>query len=399
MSVSVFRYEAVNRSGSTVRGQVSALDEREAYRQLAAGGLTPTRLSPARQLAAGFGGARARPRDVAAFTRELAVLLEAKIPLSHGLSSIAESEENAAMRGVVLDLASRVQAGESLGAAFARHRLMFGDVYVETVRSAEHTGELGAIVAHLAVMLEKQAELRQQLVRAVTYPIIVLTVVALALTVILVFVVPKFSQTFASSELELPLATKLVQGLSGVLRGYWYAVVGGVVGVVGGLSWGWRDARARPVMERALLRVPVIKRVLIATAVARFARVLGVSAGAGLELTEALPVAGGATGRPVFAAECRAMASRMSSGDDLATVLAGSAYLPAFARRMLAAGTDRHEVTRSCEVVARHYERESEHLTSSVGQAIEPVLTVCLAVIVLVVALAVFLPMWQMVKM
>lgn len=399
MSVSVFRYEAVNRSGSTVRGQVSALDEREAYRQLAAGGLTPTRLSPARQLAAGFGGARARPRDVAAFTRELAVLLEAKIPLSHGLSSIAESEENAAMRGVVLDLASRVQAGESLGAAFARHRLMFGDVYVETVRSAEHTGELGAIVAHLAVMLEKQAELRQQLVRAVTYPIIVLTVVALALTVILVFVVPKFSQTFASSELELPLATKLVQGLSGVLRGSWYAVVGGVVGVVGGLSWGWRDARARPVMERALLRVPVIKRVLIATAVARFARVLGVSAGAGLELTEALPVAGGATGRPVFAAECRAMASRMSSGDDLATVLAGSAYLPAFARRMLAAGTDRHEVTRSCEVVARHYERESEHLTSSVGQAIEPVLTVCLAVIVLVVALAVFLPMWQMVKM
>lgn len=399
MSLVTYRYTAVNPSGGTARGTVTAADEREAYRQLAAGGLTPTRLAPAREQVAVFSRSHARPRDVAAFTRELAVLLEARIPIAHGLSSIAESEDNQAMRAVILDLASRVQAGESLGNAFARHRQMFGDVYIETIRAAERTGEIDAIVGHLAIMLERQAELRQQLVRAVTYPIIVLSVVALALAVILVFVVPRFSQTFASSELELPLATKLVQGLSGFVRAYWYIVLGVIGGTVGGLWWGWRNPKARPVLERALMRVPIIRGVLVATAVARFARVLGVSAGAGLELTEALPVAGGATGRPVFAAQCRAMAARLATGDELAAVLATTDYLPPFARRMLAAGQDKREVTRSCEVVARHYEREADHLTASVGSAIEPLLTVCLSVIVLVVALAVFLPMWQMVKM
>jgi type II secretory pathway component PulF len=179
---------------------------------------------------------------------------------------------------------------------------------------------------------------------------------------------------------------------------YWYLYANVVVGVITTIALMWRNAGGRLTLEGVLLRVPYISRIITSVTTARFARVLGISLSSGLDVTEAIEIAGRSTGRPVFVNECAAMASRLRQGDRLADVLQSTRYLPAFARRMLGAGKDASEVSGACDIVSRHYDREATDLTRNINTIVEPMMTVALAGIVLLVALSVFLPMWQMAR-
>jgi MSHA biogenesis protein MshG len=231
-----------------------------------------------------------------------------------------------------------------------------------------------------------------------TYPVIVLCMIAAALSVIIGFVVPKFARTFSASGGKLPLATRVVQGLGENVNQYWWAYAGVAAGAIVGWILAWRHPKGRLVLENFLTRVPYIGRVLVAHTSARFARVMGIGLASGLDVIDSMQVAGQATGRPVFAQDCSNMTMRLRSGERLADVLAVTRYLPPFARRMIGAGKDSKEVSRACDIVARHYDREAGNLTKNINTIVEPIMTVGLAVIVLVVALAVFLPMWQMAR-
>jgi type II secretory pathway component PulF len=190
----------------------------------------------------------------------------------------------------------------------------------------------------------------------------------------------------------------VVQGLGDNVNQYWWAYVGVIVGGIIAWIMAWRDVKGRLVLEGFMLRVPYIGRVLVTHAAARFARVMGIGLASGLDVIDSMQVAGHATGRPAFAHDCDSMAQRLRQGDRLADVLMTTKYLPPFARRMIGAGKDSKEVSRACDIVARHYDRESSNLTKNINTIVEPIMTVGLAAIVLVVALAVFLPMWQMAK-
>ncbi len=399
MSENVYRYTAVDGSGSRRRGVIRATGEQDAYRRLASMGLTPFSVRPARERTSLLRYRGATLTDIAALTRELSVLVEAKIPIEDGLSSIAESEKRPAQREMIRDVAARIQAGASISEAIDQHRQTFGEVYVETMRAAERSGSLASVTSHLADMLERQVELRQQLKRALAYPVIVVGVVALAVSVIIVFVVPRFAETFASSDVKLPLTTRAIQAIAASVRAHWWAYLGTIVGVALACAAAWRTDGGRAFFERAFRFVPFVEKVLVAVTTARFARVFGIALGSGLGVTEAMEMGGRATGRPLFALECNQIAERLRGGASLKESIEVATYLPSFARRMISAGKDSAELSRSCGVVAKHYEREAEHLTKGVSQVIEPLLTVALAVIVLVIALSVFLPMWQMVKL
>ncbi len=398
MSESVFRYVAVDCAGTRRRGVVRASGEQEAYRRIASMGLTPFSLRPARERTPLLRYRGTTLTDIAALTRELSVLIEARIPIEEGLSSIAESEKRPAQREMIRDVAARILAGATISEAIDRHRRTFGEVYVETVRAAERSGSLISVTSHLADMLERQVELRQQLKRALAYPIIVVGVVALAVSVIIVFVVPRFAETFASSDVQLPLTTRAIQALAASVRSHWWAYLGTIVGTIVACMAAWKTEGGRVFFERAFRIVPFVEKTLVAVTTARFARVFGIALGSGLGVTESIEMGGRATGRPLFAQECNTIADRLRGGEPLKDAIEAGTYLPSFARRMISAGKDSAELSRSCGVVAKHYEREAEHLTKGVGQVIEPLLTVALAVIVLVIALSVFLPMWQMVK-
>lgn len=399
MSLSAFRYRALESSGKIASGIIRATDEQDAYRRLAAAGLTPTKFSPVKERKPLFSGQRVSSADVADLTRELNVLVEARIPLVRGLASIAEHGDKPAVTALVRDLAAQIEAGEPFTQALSKHTDVFGDVYIETVRAAEKSGNLTGVMGHLAELLERQIETRRQLRRALSYPVIVLCVVAGALAIILGWVVPKFGATFASQGVKLPAITRFVQALGASIANYWWIYAGVLAAAIASIAFAWKTPSGRQWLELFLIRIPYVGRLIIAVTAARFARIISISLDAGLDLIESIQIAGKSTGRPVFIQQCNEISDALRRGEDLRTALGETPYLPSFARRMLQAGKDSKEMAGTCNVVARHYERESSHLTANFNSVLEPLLTVFLAVIVLVVALSVLLPMWQMVRL
>jgi MSHA biogenesis protein MshG len=283
--------------------------------------------------------------------------------------------------------------------ALEKYRETFGDVYIETVRAAERSGSLVAVMAHLAELLERQMETQQQLKRAMTYPAIVLSVIFIAVTVIIVFVVPKFAAIFESQGAQLPITTRVVQAIGDSVRAYWYLYCGVLIGALVTLVAMWKSTGGRLMLETFMTKIPYVGRVIVSVTTGRFARVLCIGLQSGLDVIEALQMGGRATARPVFVNECEAMVERLRQGENLPDVLRATRYLPSFARRMIGAGKDASDLARSCDVVARHYDREASHLTKNVSTVIEPIMTVAMAGIVLLVALSVFLPMWGMVRL
>jgi len=399
MSTAVtFQYRATDGRGRDRKGRINAANEAEAVRVLHRAGLDVSELREAGASGSLFGWrAKVTHASVAGLTRELSVLLEAGIPLGRGLAAIAENETNEELRGIVRRVAGAVEAGQPLTEALGAHRNAFSDTFIETIRAAEKSGELKRSMDHLADLLERQLEIQQNLRRAMTYPLIVMGVVMLAIGVIVVFVVPRFAATFASQGIELPLATVVIRAFGESIRAYWYAYIGGLVTAYF-LFRAWiGSSGGRLVFERLLLRTPYIRRIIEATSAARFARVLGVSLGAGVEMADAVEMAGRATGRPLFVRETRRMASGLRTGESIGSVLSSNPLLPGFARRMLGAGKDSAELSKACAIIARHYDRSSDNLTSNVNTIIEPLLTVVMAGVVLLIALSVFLPMWQVI--
>lgn len=398
MMPATFRYRALAADGQRRRGTVQAADRQDAFRRVSALGLTPLRVDPVAASGPAFSFQRVTSTDIADLSRELSVLVEARIPLAKGLGSIAEHEPKPGLRDMVRDIAARIESGMALSAALQHYREQFGDVYIETVRAAEKSGNLPVVMAHLADMLDRQIEARQQLRRALTYPAIVVTVVALAVSVIVVFVVPKFASTFGAQGVKMPVITRVIQTFGEFTRANWAVLCAGAAAATFGLRAYARTEAGRLTFEKLVVRLPYVGRIAIAAATSQFARVVSIGLSSGLDVIESVEIGGRSTGRRVFGAESAALAERLRRGDELGDAVRASPLLPGFARRMMCAGRDSVELSRSCDIVARHYEREAGHLTKNVNTVIEPLLTVVLAVIVLGVALSVFLPMWQIVK-
>jgi type II secretory pathway component PulF len=398
MSVSTYAYTALDAAGNRTRGQVRAGDEHEAYGKLSSQGMTPIEVREVAVREARAFGSKIKTQDIVNLTRELAVLVEAKIPLDRGLASIAEQEPNPQLAAMLRDIGGMIEAGQPMTEALTKYKKHFGEVYIETVRAAEKSGNLQSVMSLLAEMLEKQVETRQQMIRALSYPVIVICMVMAALSVIVGFVVPKFAKTFQTQGVKLPLATRIVQGVGMSVEQYWWAYLAVLVGSIVTLVMMWRNERGRLTLELLLLRIPYVGEIITSVCVGRFSRVLAISLGSGLDIIESLGVAARSTGRPVFVIEADEMCEKLRSGDRLADLVKKSRYLPPFAQRMLGAGKDSSEVSRTCDIVARHYERNSSHLTKNINTIVEPIITVGLAAIVLTVALSVFLPMWQMAR-
>ena len=394
MSAITFEYAAVTANGQTQRGTTAAATRGEAYRAISRMGLTPVSISAKRSRRAA--GGKAKARDVADFTNQLAVLLSSKIPLAEGLRSIAAQEAGAAMTPIIDDVARRVEAGERVADALAAHDGVFGNVYIRTVRAAEESGNLPGMLEYLATMLEHQQATRQQIRGALMYPACVTGVLALAVTFMLLFVVPKFGSLFEARGVELPVFTKALLGVSGSINTYWWIYVPAIVGVV----WAVRRFRStesgRVAIDAAMHRVPYVGKVLRSMGVGRFARVMGVCLGSGLSLIEAIRLAGEASGRPLMHADAERMAEQVRVGGQLGEVLESCGYLTPFARRMLGAGENSGELPRMCEIVADHHDRQGTALTKNLGTVLEPLLVVVIAAVVMAIALAIFLPMWNM---
>ena len=399
MSALVFEYRAVDRQGAPKRGSTRAASEVDAYRQIAASGLTPLSIRAARQPVERGGRRRVRLREITHFTHQMAVLLEARIPVAEGLRGLAEQEPWGRFRHVLSDVAARIEAGSRIADALAAHEEVFGSVYVQTLRAAEHSGNLIKVLEYLGEMLERSLDARQQVRAALTYPACVVVVLVLAVVFLVGFVVPRFGTMYRQRGIDLPVFTDLLVRIGESMQHYWWAYALGAAGVV---IAGRRIAHhrwGRAAFDTLLHRLPVVRDLLVGLAVARFVRVLGLCISSGIGLLDALDMAGKSSGRPRMQAEAERVAREVRAGGRLSSAMRACTYLPGFARRMLAAGEEAGELPRMCTVVARHHERDNALRARDMSTVIEPVLIVTIAGIVLVVALAVFMPMWDMMKL
>jgi type II secretory pathway component PulF len=278
------------------------------------------------------------------------------------------------------------------------HGDVFGEVYVETVRAAETSGNMTKILEYLAEMLERAEENRRQIRAALAYPVVVVTVLTLATSFLIAFVVPRFAKLFAARGVDLPLITQALVTVGEVFHSYWWAILGAVVGAGMLLGWARRRPHAWLVVDALLHRIPLVRTVLVSLGVARFARVFGLCLSSGLGLIDCLAMSGRASGRPMLERDVDLMIDRVRDGGRLSDVLSKCEYLPPFARRMLSAGEESAELTRMCAIVARQHERDAESLAKGLATIIEPLLVILIAAVVLTVALAIFLPMWNMVS-
>jgi type II secretory pathway component PulF len=391
--VSTYSYQAIDALGARSKGQVQAQSREEAYRKVIATGVRPVRITTTKSRR---GRKKITLKDLSHFTHQLAVVTEAKIPFVEGIRTVVSQENNLALRDAVQDIAKRIESGSSITESFEPYREVFGDVYVETVSAAEKSGNIAEVLTSLATILESQYDMTKKIKGALMYPACVVVALGLALAFLLIVVIPRFEGMFIKRGLELPLPTQIVIGVGHLLRGYWYLILGGGGLGVWMLRRAWHTPRGRVTIDGLLHRVPFVRDVLKGVAINRFATILGISLRSGLDLISALKMAGRASGRPLLRTDIDQARAAVESGARLSDVITGCSYLPDFPQRMIATGDVTNNLPTMCDTVAKSYSREVDHLVKNIATILEPILIVGLTGIVLVIALAVFLPLWDM---
>lgn len=396
MSQVSFHYVAIDRSGANRRGTMYASDQHEAYRRIVAAGMQPIRIAMRRQWWIGFGRKRVKARDLAHFTYQFSVLMQARLSVVDGLRAIAEQETNHDLRRIIENIAASIEGGETITGALEPHRTIFGEVYLEMIHAAEVSGNLIEVLDRLSTMLEREDEMRRAIRGALIYPICVVGAMVLAMGFLMFHIVPRFASMYEGRGVELPVITRVVFNASGWLHDWWFLPLGALVALIVLVPQLWSRPAVRLRLDRVFHRVPLLRGILVGLAVSRFTHVFGLSMRSGIGLIDALNLAGKASGRPLLEDDARKMRDQVNDGGRLTDVLSTCGYLPSFTRRMLAAGEEAAEISRMCEVVARHYDREVMDMSKNIATAIEPILILALASVVLLIALTVFLPMWNM---
>lgn len=398
MSALAYRYKAIDKAGRSSRGTVTANTQEAAYRRLVSMGLTPVHVAQTDRVTGQRRrrGGKIKPKDVAEFTHQLSVLLEARIPIAECFRSIGEQCSNPGMASICSEVAGRIQSGIGITEALEPYNRIFGMVYIETLRAAERSGNIVKVLGLLAEMVEEQHEMRRQIKGALMYPIAVVVALTLASGFLVTFVVPRFAHLFASRGVELPLITRTLMVTGDAAKSYWYVIVAVALGLFIGFRAVLRTSGGRLMLDRVLHRIPYLREFLVGVACGRFASVLGLGLSSGLGLIDSIEMSGRSAGRPMLAADTRQMVTGVTQGKRLAETIAQCAYFPGFVRQLLRAGEEAGELPRMCSVISRHYARETRHMAKNASTVIEPVLIAGLTGVVLVVALAVFLPMWDM---
>lgn len=393
MSQATFHYRAIDRRGLATKGTILASDRKEAYKQISASGLQPIKIRQKHRLR------RAKSitlKDLSQLSYQFAVLLEAQIPIVDGFRSIAEQESNPLISEAVNQIALSIESGSTVTESLLPHRKLFGDVYIDSIRAAEASGNMIEVMGNLADMFEREYEMSKAAKGAMTYPLCVVGALILALGFLMTVVVPRFASMFASRGVDLPLPTQLLMGLSYMLTTYWYVfLIGGMAGFFS-FRRAWSQKHFRNRIDKLLHRIPFVRDLLQGIAISRFVRVFGICLRSGLGLIEALEISGRASGRPLLQEDTDRMIDQVREGGRLSEVFIVCPYFPPFTRRMLSAGEEAADLSKMCEIVSRHYDREVMGLAKNISTIIEPIFIVGLAVVVLVVALAIFLPMWNM---
>ena len=392
----IYAWEGINRKGRRVTGQTAGDSLALIKAQLRQQGICPERVRKRPRSRSAF-TPRILPADIALFTRQLATLLKAGIPLLQAFDIISEGFENQQVRELVKALKQQIASGNNLAAALRLHPRYFDDLYCNLVAAGEQAGALETLLERVAIHLEKSQQLKARIKKAMTYPVAVLVVATLVSTVLLIHVVPQFQHLFAGVDSQLPGFTLGIIALSEFLQQAWWILVLSLAVGVGGLRHAYRRYPGfRHWLQASLLKAPLAGKLLQKTAVARYARTLSTTFAAGVPLVQALGSVAGAVGNDPFKQAIERMRHDVSTGMQLNQSMHSCGLFPGMAIQMTAIGEESGTLDRMLEKVANHYESDVDTLVDNLTSLMEPLIMVVLGAIVGALVIAMYLPVFQL---
>ena len=400
-----FAYKARNASGELLQGVMEGADSGAVANQLFATGATPVDIVQTKKaVTAGsdislwqrFSEKKVTSMDVQLFSRQMYTLLKAGVPIMRGLAGLQESAVSPAFGRVIKDVRESLDAGRELSAAMARHPAVFTPFYLSMVRVGEMTGRLDEVFLRLFDHLEFDRDMRARVKSATRYPTFVIVAMILAMVIVNVFVIPQFVKVFASFKAELPLMTRILIGTSAFTVAYWPALLAlSIAGVAGFKAW-LRTVPGRYTWDRLKLRFPVAGKILLKGTMARFARSFALSSSSGVPIVQALTVVSQTVDNAYLSSRVDQMRDGVERGESiLRTSVAAGVFTPVVLQ-MIAIGEESGSLDELMDEIAAMYEREVDYELKTLSAQIEPILIGFLGAMVLVLALGIFLPIWDL---
>lgn len=391
-----FNYEGLDRRGSRIKGEIEGRNPNLVKAELRRQGINPTRVRKKPKPLFSSGG-RVSPRDIANFSRQLATMMKAGVPLVSAFEVIAGGVKNERMRKLVTDLKNDVEGGSSLSESIAKHPKYFDTLYVNLVRAGESAGVLDDILDTIATYKERIESLKSKIKKALYYPIVVVAVAVLVSAILLVFVVPQFQQIFRSYGADLPIFTQMVVNASDSVRAYgWWYLMLTVAIIIGIIMAKKRSKRFAHALDRASLRIPVVGKILHQAAIARFARTLAITFRAGVPLVDALETVAGATGNVVYETAVMKMREDVATGHQLQLAMRQTKLFPHMVIQMTGIGEESGALDEMLVKVAEYYEEEVNNAVDALSSLLEPFVIILIGTLVGGMVVAMYLPIFKL---
>jgi type IV pilus assembly protein PilC len=398
VKMSTFAYECTNNQGSKVKGEISALNITIAKADLRRQGLNPIKVR--RRSQSLFSGKRRKkisPAEISYFSRQMATMMSAGVPLVQSFDIVAKGLENESMRDLVLSIKADVEAGRSFSEALRQHPMYFDPLFCSLVAAGEASGSLETMLDRIATYKEKTESLKRKIKKALFYPTAVMVVAIIVTAILLVFVVPQFEQLFKGFGADLPAFTKMIIGLSKIVQQWWWLFLGIIMLSVWGISYSKRKyPKVEHTFDRMLLKVPVVGSILHKAAIARFARTLSTTFAAGVPLVEALESVAGATGNIIYTTAVLKIRDEVSTGSQMQLAMRNTGIFPNMVIQMVAIGEESGSLDAMLGKIATIYEEEVDSAVDGLSSLLEPLIMAVLGVLVGGLVIAMYLPIFKM---
>ena len=392
-----FLWVGTDKRGVKIKGEYLAKNQSLVRAELRRQGITPRTVKAKAKPLFGSAGHRIKTRDISVFSRQIAVMMAAGVPLVQGFEIIAGGQTNPRMKNMLTDIKTNIEGGSSLAESLHRFPVQFDELYCNLVKAGETAGVLDTVLETIATYKENIESLKGKIKKAMFYPAAVLAVAFIVSAILLIFVVPQFEAVFKNFGAQLPAFTQALINLSRFMTQYWWLVLAWIVGVVGGTILLYkRSPRFAHFVARAVLKLPVIGQILHQSAIARFARTLGVTFAAGVPLVEALESVGQATGSPVYNDAVRRVREDVAVGHQLQLAMRQTNLFPNMVVQMVAIGEESGALDKMLFKIADFYEQEVSNAVDALASLLEPFIMVVIGVVVGSMVIGMYLPIFKL---
>jgi type IV pilus assembly protein PilC len=390
---SVFVWEGRDRTGKKIKGEMRAGGQAVVNATLRRQGINVTKVRKQRL----GGGKKVTQKDIALFTRQMATMMKAGVPLLQAFDIVGKGHANPKVTKLLMDIKSDVETGSSLAAAFRKHPLHFDALYCNLVQAGEQAGILESLLDRLATYKEKILAIKSKIKSALFYPIAVIVVAFIITAVIMIFVIPAFKSVFTNFGADLPAPTLVVIAISDFFVANWYLIFGVLIGGVYGFFELWKRSQAVQIyMDRLMLKLPVFGEIVRKSVIARWTRTLSTMFAAGVPLVEALESVGGASGNYVYQLATRQIQQEVSTGTSLTASMQNANVFPNMVVQMTSIGEESGSLDGMLSKVADFYEQEVDDAVDALSSLMEPIIMVVLGVLIGGMVVAMYLPIFKL---